>query len=85
MGVSVVYARLGSDGQADHQRGGGDGQGCHDPKADTPGHRGLLHSMRPAVADRWWFEAAAPTDGAASAGWKTPPAGQACTKNLSRS
>src|SRR5215831_9982073 len=47
VGVGLVHAGLGGDGQADHQRGGGDGQGCRDPKAYTPGHRGLLYSMRP--------------------------------------
>src|SRR5215813_2838611 len=47
VGVGLVHASLGGDGQADHQRGGGHGQHCRDPKAYTPGHRGLLHSMRP--------------------------------------
>src|SRR5215813_14556415 len=42
VGVGVGHASLGGDGQADHQRGGGDGQHCRDPKAYAPGHRDLL-------------------------------------------
>src|SRR5262249_39352347 len=50
VGGSLVYARLGGDGQGDRQRGGGgDGQDCRDPKAYGAGHRGLLCSMRTAV------------------------------------
>jgi hypothetical protein len=47
IGVGVVHASLGGDGQADHQRRCGDGQSRRDPKAYPSGHRDLLQSMYP--------------------------------------
>ncbi len=45
-----------------------------DPKAYPPGHRDLLHSMRPVLWDHRCFEAAAAADGSLSAGrpWPAP-------------
>ena len=59
--MSLAHPSVGGDGQADHQPCSR--QHRRDPKPYSPGHRDLLHSVRPAIWDQLEFEAAATADG----------------------
>jgi len=65
-GMSMAHPGVGGDGQGGHQPGSR--QHRSDPKAYSPGHRDLLHLVRPAIWDHWWFGAAAAADGYRIAG-----------------